>query len=297
MKNKYLAVIVMIILSMAAGACASQNKIETKNETKNTEESTEYTYPSEFELTSDLAGALTQLALSYDDFGADVVSDSAWDEVFINQFLMNTRYSFDYLDEITDENNGQINREQAEYIQYSLTGIKKELQMGDEEVLDTKKASSGYTSGCITDYKYEVNGDEVTVNADLEVQSDGTENKAQYVLTAILTRNPVSCFDGYSITSLSDEKVTNAIVNDGEEHTFTGNDTGYEENGVFALEDVTSEDGLNYDHFVYIDLSADDELADYFRKNSGSEFKVTYVLENMESDVISEVVPVSVTAE
>ena len=91
--------------------------------------------------------------------------------------------------------------------------------------------------------------------------------------------------------------VTVSLVNDGEEHTFTGNDTGYEENGVFALEDVTSEDGLNYDHFVYIDLSADDELADYFRKNSGSEFKVTYVLENMESDVISEVVPVSVTAE
>lgn len=83
---------------------------------------------SEFTLGQNIEGVLVQLGLCYDDFNAEVVNGDSWGEQFISDFLLNSRYSFDYLDEIINANDGLITKDQAEYMQYSLSGIQKDLR-------------------------------------------------------------------------------------------------------------------------------------------------------------------------
>lgn len=67
-----------------------------------------------------------------------------------------------------------------------------------------------------------------------------------------------------------------------------------EDNGVFPFEFINSNDDFYYDHFIYVDLSKLPKLADLVRKNSGSEFKVTYYLSGDEKDLIEKVVPTDI---
>lgn len=164
---------------------------------------------SEFTLGQNIEGVLVQLGLCYDDFNAEVVNGDSWGEQFISDFLLNSRYSFDYLDEIINANDGLITKDQAEYMQYSLTGIQKDLPIEEGDTLDTANASSGYSFGRIADYDYEINADEIKVTADFEVGFDGSEEYTkQYRLSAVLVSNPESCFDGYCVKSLTTEDVT-----------------------------------------------------------------------------------------
>ena len=55
---------------------------------------------------------------------------------------------------------------------------------------------------------------------------------------------------------------------------------------MFALEFLYAEDNLQYGHFVYVDLSENKKLAEYIRNNSGSDLKVTYILNDTQDDVI-----------
>lgn len=181
---------------------------ESSNEIINAE-SIEQLKDGKFILSQNIEGALVQLGLCYDDFDAEVVNGDSWGEQFISDFLLNSRYSFDYLDEIIDANDGLITKEQAEYMQYSLTGIQKDLPIAEGETLDTANASSGYSFGRIADYDYEINADEIKVTADFEVGFDGSEEYTkQYRLSAVLVSDPESCFDGYCVKSLTTEDVT-----------------------------------------------------------------------------------------
>ncbi|MDD7027675.1 MAG: hypothetical protein PUI46_11395, partial [Lachnospiraceae bacterium] len=80
-----------------------------------------YEYPSEFSMGDNLKTAITQLALSVENFNKDSVSSGNWKEIFIARFIQDSRVSFDYLNMISDKNNGQISTDELNYIQYSLT--------------------------------------------------------------------------------------------------------------------------------------------------------------------------------
>lgn len=255
----------------------------------------EYEYPSEFELEDDLKEAMIQLGLHYDSFGDDDINRNSWEDDFISMMILNTRCSFGYLDEITEESHGLVTKNQAEYIQYSLTDVKLDFSMKEDEELDLSEASSGYGFGDILSYDFQEKEDGINLTAVLGVGHDGSDEYIkQMKLNFELIKNPYSCFDGYSIKSLTAENITPFIEADGLEHTFYGSDTYFEEEGVFALEFAYADDDLNYGQFVYIDLSGNEELVNYVRENAGSDFKVTYRLDDSNSSLIEEVVPVKI---
>lgn len=288
----------MLAALMSVVACTENNQAESQmNDTMFDYESlgvNQYVYNSEFELGKDLKNAIAELACCYDEFDENVVHDETWKKIFLTRFIQNSRYSFDYLDKQAEKGNGFITREQVEYIQYSLTNEKIDFSDCVEKEVDTQDATSGMNFGNIINYEYESHDEEIVLSADMQLQSDGTNNVKEKKVTVYLIKNPYSCFDGYSIKQLVSEDVTENIKGDGEEHTFYASDTGAEEENVFALEFLYAEDNLQYGHFVYVDLSENEKLAEYIRNNSGSDFKVTYILNDTQDDVIERVTPTEI---
>lgn len=64
-----------------------------------------------------------------------------------------------------------------EYIQYSLTGKKLDFSDYMDEKIDVQDTTSGMNFGNITDYEYEIHNGEIVLSADMQLQSDGTNNK------------------------------------------------------------------------------------------------------------------------
>lgn len=300
MKKIKITLIIGLMLAalMSVAACTENNQAESQmNDTMFDYESlgvNQYVYNSEFELGKDLKNAIAELACCYDEFDENVVHDETWKKIFLTRFIQNSRYSFDYLDKQAEKGNGFITREQVEYIQYSLTNEKIDFSDCVEKEVDTQDATSGMNFGNIINYEYESHDEKIVLSADMQLQSDGTNNVKEKKVTVYLIKNPYSCFDGYSIKQLVSEDVTENIKGDGEEHTFYASDTGAEEENVFALEFLYSEDNLQYGHFVYVDLSENKKLAEYIRNNSGSDFKVTYILNDTQDDVIERVTPTEI---
>ena len=288
----------MLAALMSVAACTENSQAESQmNDTMFDYESlgvNQYVYNSEFELGEDLKNAIAELACCYDEFDENVVNDETWKNIFLTRFTQNSRYSFDYLDKQAEKGNGFITREQVEYIQYSLTNEKIDFSDCVEKEVDTQDATSGMNFGNIINYEYESHDEEIVLSADMQLQSDGTNNVKEKKVTVYLIKNPYSCFDGYSIKQLVSEDVTENIKGDGEEHTFYASDTGAEEENVFALEFLYAEDNLQYGHFVYVDLSENKKLAECIRNNSGSDFKVTYILNDTQDDVIEGVTPTEI---
>lgn len=288
----------MLAALMSVAACTENSQAESQmNDTMFDYESlgvNQYVYNSEFELGEDLKNAIAELACCYDEFDENVVNDETWKNIFLTRFIQNSRYSFDYLDKQAEKGNGFITREQVEYIQYSLTNEKIDFSDCVEKEVDTQDATSGMNFGNIINYEYESHDEEIVLSADMQLQSDGTNNVKEKKVTVYLIKNPYSCFDGYSIKQLVSEDVTENIKGDGEEHTFYASDTGAEEENVFALEFLYAEDNLQYGHFVYVDLSENKKLAEDIRNNSGSDFKVTYILNDTQDDVIERVTPTEI---
>ena len=162
-------------------------------------------YPSEFSMGENLKTAITQLALSYDHFGKDSVSSESWKEIFIARFIQNSRASFDYLDRISDENDGKISVDQLNYIQYSLTNTEVDFSSETGDSVNRYDAASALNYGWISGYSYEETKDGVIVTADFEVGYDGTDSTQKRQITVELIKNPYSCFDGYSVITISSE--------------------------------------------------------------------------------------------
>lgn len=166
----------------------------------------EYEYPSEFIMGDNLKTALAQLPTGYSSFDSGTVGTGGWKEYFINNFIQNARLTFDYLDLISNQNNGLISIDELNYIQYSLTNTEVDFSTyvsPDGPDIIRYEASSPVYSGSITGYDYQDTENGVFITADLEVRYDGAEDVQKYEITAELVRNPYSCFDGYSITALS----------------------------------------------------------------------------------------------
>lgn len=163
----------------------------------------EYEYPSEFIMGDNLKTALAELALSYVSFDSDTPRSGGWKETFIARFIQNSRLSFDYLDLLSDKNNGEISVEELNYIQYSLTNTELDFSSDINGSINRYEAASPFNYGLISGYDYENTDNGVLITADVEVGYDGTEDTQKYKVTAELVRNPYSCFDGYSIVALS----------------------------------------------------------------------------------------------
>ena len=160
-----------------------------------------------------MLNAILQLALSYDTFDVGEVYQEYWEEYFISHFLMNSRYSFRYLDEIRKEKGGVLSREDAQYIQESLTGIKIDLNSISNEGLDLDAASSFYTAGGEITLCNVTEGEsgECHITGEIAYGCDGVhfEDKdgnpiyaKKAKVEAALRWNPESCFNGFTIESV-----------------------------------------------------------------------------------------------
>lgn len=172
----------------------------------------EYEYPSNFFMGDNLKTAIAQLALSYESFDRDTVRSGGWKETFIAKFIQNSRLSFDYLDLISDKNNGQISIDELNYIQYSLTNTELDFSSDINGSINRYEAVSSFNYGSISGYDYKETDSGVLITADLEVGYDGTESTQKYEITAELVKNPYSCFDGYSVAAFSSKPVTDNMT-------------------------------------------------------------------------------------
>ncbi len=256
----------------------------------------EYEYPSEFSMGDNLKTAVIQLALCYDNFDKDSVCSEEWKEIFVSRFIQNTRSSFDYLDMVSGKNNGQISVDELNYIQYSLTGVELDFSSFVGDGLDRYDAASPLNYGSITGYDYEDTDQGVIVTADFEVGYDGTASAQEREITVELVKNPYSCFDGYSVVSISSKVImTSCAMQEGSTYVFYGTDMMEEDQGVFPFEFSYSEDDLLYGHFVYVDMTQAPELAEFVKENTGGDFKITFIWSGEEMERIERVIPVDIT--
>lgn len=254
-----------------------------------------YIYPSKFSMGDNLKTAITQLALSYENFDKDSVSSENWKESFIAKFIQNSRLSFDYLDMISDKNNGHISADELNYIQYSLTNTELDFSSYVDGFVNRNDSASSLNYGWISEYDYEYTNSGVIITADLEVGYDGTDSMQKREITVELVENPYSCFDGYSVVAVSSKTVTSSTEPDSSTHIFYGTDMMDENSGVFPFEFLYSEDDLGYKHFVYVDMTELPELADYVRQNAGKDFRVTFIWDEGNADAIENVIPVDIS--
>lgn len=260
----------------------------TRKTAENTKETTE------FSMGENLKTAITQLALTYEEFNTDSVNSGEWKETFIAKFIQNARVSFDYLDSISNENGGKISVDELNYMQYSLTNTEVDFSTCVDGYIDRYDTASFLNNGRITGYDYECKDDGVIVTAAFEVGYDGTESVHEYEIAAELIRNSDSCFDGYSVVSVSSKPVVSESEPDNSVHTFYGTDMMEENNGVFVFELTGAEDALQYRHFVYADLTQSPEQADFVRENGGKNFKITFIWTEGNGEDIERIVPVEI---
>ena len=253
----------------------------------------------EFVLGEDLAGAITELALRYDEFDMTAIEAEDYPDIFISAFCQNSRFTFQYLADLMAEDNGVWSREQVEYIQHSLTGEQIDFAgYVGEEGIDIYQSTSGLGFGQITSYEGKVNGKEVNLAASFEFRNihdlESERPTKVYELLVVLEKNEESCFDGYSIKSMSKKDVTPVVCGDEEEHIFYGMDMGIEENGVFILECFGGADEVAYGTHVEVDLSGNPALAEVIRENPGEELEITYIWESTMAEPITSVVPIDI---
>nr|MCR5704852.1 hypothetical protein [Eubacterium sp.] len=288
----------LVLILLLLPACSKINVEEAQYTELNSGKETvselpaeEYEYPAEFSLTDNLRAAITQLAISYDHFDRDTVKGDGWKELFIARFIQNSRMSYDYLDRISEQNDGQIGVEDLNYIQYSLTHTESDFSTYVSGSIDSNQAASSVNYGQINNYDYSATENGVILTADLEEGYDGTEWTQKREITVELVKNPQSCFDGYSVVSLSSQTKNAEEAPDHKEHVFCGGDMMEEDNGVFPFEFLDAEDELEYQHFVYIDLTELPEMAEFVRENKGKNFKVVFVWDEADSERIGKVIP------
>lgn len=226
----YVLIIIALMLIIGCAAYIGYNKINQSSEssisntitgnTQNPDSRDTSSEPSEsnnsstndtaqntdFKLSDDLAGAIALIAQSYNEFDSTSVEGEAWQDFFTSHFLMNSHYGFEYLNDLTEKNSNIIDEEQAEYMSYSLTGVKSDFTFA--EPLDYNNAASFFNDAYLESYTSEMLDDGVLVHAVITTISTTIENdepvvsNTSYNVDVKLVNNSSSCFDGYSISSL-----------------------------------------------------------------------------------------------
>ena len=299
------SILVLVMASMMFSLVACGKVVEEKESTGESnkvvanQESNVEGQENEFVMGENLAGAITELALKYDEFDMAATKEVGYPEIFISTFCQNNRFTFDYLENLMENSDGILRLEQVEYIQYSLTGEERDFSgYVGEDGIDIYQSTSGLLFGEISSYEGEVNGKEVTLAAVFEFRTmhdiEAERPTKVYELTVALEQNEESCFDGYSIKSMSKKDVTPVVCGDGKEHVFFGLDMGIEENGVFILECFGGAEDVSYGTHVEVDLSENPALAAVIRENPGAELEVTYIWESTVSEPIICVTPTDI---
>ena len=290
----------LFILAMIIGLCGCNNTakdtVSEQNEKKSEKEEIGYEYTDEFELKGSIKGAIEQLAIWYGkDFEAEeAVKEGSWKDFVIGTYVQGNWDGYDYIKNIEYQQEGVVTKEQLEYIQYSLTGIKVDFEsVGENDTINCLENIGSSYYGRINEYTAQSNGDKVNICAEFEMGPSNGSNLRTYNLTVMLQKNPDSCFDGYSIKSLSKEDVTVVVTGDGLEHSFKGSDMDFEaSDGTLTFELDASDDDVEYSAIIHVVASEDQKK--YVKENAGSLFRVSYVWNEDTNQPVERVEAVSI---
>lgn len=298
MKKKMVAV--LLLSSMVFAGCAKEEEApevveptveatdDSKEEAKPEEEKEEEAlfdydalgikpveYGDEFEMGENLKAGLTNLIYpDYEDGKWDnskLADDQNWKDSFINSYLQNSWFSFDYMNYVGENSDGFMSKEQVEYAQYSLTGTYIEFDDG----VDLSQASSGFGIGEIDSYtvdKYDKEDDAVEITVkyskyeEIAASEPGDPDHA-FDVKVVLKKDPYSCFDGYNVVSLEKTETTKSLEADGKTHYVYGDILDYDlDKNYIQLEYPFGDDYTNgnayFDHFLTIDCSDNPGLID-----------------------------------
>jgi hypothetical protein len=297
MKKKMVAV--LLLSSMVFAGCAKEEAPEvveptveatddSKEEAKPEEEKEEEAlfdydalgikpveYGDEFEMGENLKAGLTNLIYpDYEDGKWDnskLADNQNWKDSFINSYLQNSWFSFDYMNYVGENSDGFMSKEQVEYAQYSLTGTYIEFDDG----VDLSQASSGFGIGEIESYtvdKYDKEDDTVEITVkyskyeEIAASESGDPDHA-FDVKVVLKKDPYSCFDGYNVVSLEKTETTESLEADNKTHYVYGDILDYDlTNNWIYLEYPYGDDytagNAYFDHFLTIDCSDNPGLID-----------------------------------
>ncbi|MBR5953236.1 MAG: hypothetical protein IKZ85_08180 [Pseudobutyrivibrio sp.] len=298
MKKKMVAV--LLLSSMVFAGCTKEEPVpteaepvvetteDTKEEAKQEEEKEEEAlfdydalgikpveYGDEFEMGENLKAGLTNLIYpDYEDGKWDnskLADDDSWKDSFLNSYIHNSWFAFDYLNQVGEESGGVMTKEQVEYAQYSLTGTYIEFD-GEE---DLTQASSGFGIGEIDSYtvdKYDKEDDTVEITVkyskyeEIAASESGDPDHA-FDVKVVLKKDPYSCFDGYNVVSLEKTETTESLEADNKTHYVYGDILDYDlTNNWIYLEYPYGDDytagNAYFDHFLTIDCSDNPGLID-----------------------------------
>ena len=176
----------------------------------------------------------------------------------------------------------------------SLTGIDIDFDTLDEDdVVDCYDLTGGSYYGHIAEYTVTSEGDLVVISAIFETGESNGSNERTYDLDVTLQKNPKSCFDGYSVKSITKNDTTVAKTGDGSESYFFGWDMYHEDkDGALVFELGASEEGVELNGVVHVVVT--EEQKKFIKDNSGEEFKITFVYTEDMHEPIEKVEAVSI---
>ncbi len=221
MKNRIIITIVATLLSISLMGCGSSSSNSAGSKSASEASSVveeppfdylamdiyEHKYPDKFEMDDDLSQAIWSyvymryLACDGNLYPLDDYTSINYKSDFELFFISNACMHNSYVDGINIRGDGMIDQTRAEYIQYSLTG---KYVSFDDVMKDTVfHLSDQFQVIRIRDTEVlaqKEEGDKIVLDVHLETGSDDGINA-----TVELTKNPYSCFSGYSITSVLPE--------------------------------------------------------------------------------------------
>lgn len=252
-------------------------------------------YGKTFELNDNLKSLIENIVVLHDEYDENSDIDNSFQERFVSCYLKNGIFGFDYLYNAY-KNDGNLSRQQIEYIYWSMTAKYVTFDSISSETIDINDTSIGSSYGELVDYSFTTSADGISLNGMVEIHTAGYIGTRKYAFIACLKENPYSCFDGYSIVSIVIEDKTPDISPDYKVHTIRvlcmGDDYS---DGKADVEVTGSNDDLLYNHFITLNLSDNRELLNFVKQNEDEKLVVEYVLDSSQGMYISEIVPKKIT--
>ncbi len=251
-------------------------------------------YPKRFTLNHNLQNLIENIVVLNNEFNEATICDEELQKYFIDRYLKNTEISCDYILE-NYEKTGELTRQQVEYIQWSMTGKYVSFENIACDLVNIRETSSGWSYGELKNYSYELKDETVNINGIVTTKTVGYLGEQVYEFDASLEENPYSCFDGYSIKSISIKDVTPVIKPDYKVHEVVG--SLIEENitdGKVLIEVYDSKDNLSYDHCITLNLQSNEELQKLVLENKDKELVIRYVLDKEQGSYITEITPIGI---
>lgn len=297
LRNKLFYVLVMFVLGTLVYIFSSYkcNEYEKEYAEKFSQLAIEkQDYPKRFTLNHNLQNLIENIVVLNNEYNETTVCDEELQKYFIDRYLKNTEISCDYILE-NYEKTGKLTRQQVEYIQWSMTGKYVSFENIACDLVNIRETSSGWSYGELKNYSYELKDETVNINGIVTTKTVGYLGEQVYEFDASLEENPYSCFDGYSIKSISIKDVTPVIKPDYKVHEVVG--SLIEENitdGKVLIEVYDSKDDLSYDHCITLNLLSNEELQKFVLENKDKDLVIRYVLDKEQGACITEITPIDI---